>query len=310
MNKRIIILLLIFISIINITACSEASSPGEEGDMVVYTSIYPIYDFAKKIAGDAIRVDLLLPPGAEPHGWEPSARMMASIEKAQGFLYNGLDMDPWAERLAKSISSGGVHVLALGEMDSVQPMLYHGDHHGHGEHGHGTHDPHIWLDPIMAEEMAAGIRDLFIQMDEDNRRVYEENFLSFRDQLRALDQEYREALAQSERREFIVTHAAFGYLAQRYNLRQISITGLAPQAEPSSGKMAELIQLIREHNIPVVFTEELGSTKAARVLADEAGVSVDTIHPIGGLTKEEMDRGEDYLSIMRKNLEKLVKALN
>ena len=124
--------------------------------MVVYTSIYPIYDFAK-IAGDAIRVDLLLPQGQSPAGWEPSARMMASIEKAQGFLYNGLDMDPWAERLAKSISSGG-SCPCLREMDSVQSMLYHGDHHGHGEHGHGTHDPHIWLDPIMAEEMAAGIR--------------------------------------------------------------------------------------------------------------------------------------------------------
>jgi zinc transport system substrate-binding protein len=314
-RKNILMVILLIALSLNTAACSTTKvDEGEKDEIIAYTSVYPIYDFTKKIAGDRIKVELLVPPGAEPHGWEPSAKVIAKLEQSQVFLYNGLELDPWAERIAASLSKENLISIAVAEIDTIQPMTFneeeqHGEEEYEKEHNHGSYDPHVWLDPIIAEEMARAIKDTFIEIDGKNSDYYEENFNNLKQELQDLDRDYKEALSQVEKKDFIVSHAAFGYMANRYGLNQIAILGLAPQAEPSPAKLVELTSLVGEYDMHTIFYEQLSSPKAADVLANETGVKVEVLNPIGGLTQEEMDRGEDYISIMRENLEKLVQGL-
>lgn len=282
-------------------------------EIVVYTSVYPIYDFTKKIAGGRVRVEMLVPPGAEPHGWEPSAKAISKIEQSQIFLYNGLGLDLWAEKIADSLSEESVKCMAVAEVETIQAMVFSKDisqgEKQQEESHHGDYDPHVWLDPTIAEEMARSIMDVFVEVDSKNENYYQENFTIFQDQLKELDQSYQEELSKVKKKNFIVSHAAFGYMAKRYGLKQIAILGLAPQAEPSPAKLVELTSLIREYDLHTIFFERLSSPKAANVLAKETGIKVEELNPIGGLTQEEMDAGQEYLSIMKENLEKLKKAL-
>lgn len=309
--KTLGILLFITIILVNFTACSIASGEEEEnGEIIVYTSVYPIYDFSQKIGGEKVQVELLMPPGAQPHGWEPSAKDRAKVEESQIFLYNGLGLDPWAERMAETLSNEEIQTLALAEIDTIKPMTFTEDHDHEEDENHSTYDPHVWLDPTNVEKMAEAIGNVFIEVDPANQKYYEENLKAFQKELQTLDEKFQQRLSSIKKRDFIVNHAAFGYLANRYDLNQIAITGLAPQAKPSPSKLKELTQVIREYDMHTIFMEELSSPKVVDVLAEETGVEVELLHPIGGLTQEEIDQGEDYLSLMRKNLENLSKALS
>lgn len=173
-----------------------------------------------------------------------------------------------------------------------------------------NHDPHIWLDPVLAKEMARRIYDAVAAADPDNKSYYEENFNELAAKLNELDKSYRENLANVNRKEFITSHAAFGYMAKRYGLVQIPISGLSPQEEPSPKKMAELAELCRQKNIKYIFFETLVSPKLSEILAQEVGAKTLVLNPIGGLTYEEIKAGKDYFSIMQENLENLKKALS
>lgn len=310
--KKILILLLFIIVLTSFTACSFSGTEKETEQRVVYTSVYPIYDFTKKIGGDKIHVELLIPPGTEPHSWEPSAKDMAKIEESDLFLYNGLGLDSWAERIAKSLPNEDRNTLAVAEIGNIKPMVFtegEKDHQDQEAHGHGNYDPHVWLDPTNVEKMAESIKEQLVKIDPQNEEYYEKNFSTFQKQLKELDEKYQQALSQVEKRDFIVNHAAFGYLANRYHLNQIAITGLTPQAEPSPAKLKELTALIKKYDISTIFMENLSSPKLTDVLAEETGAKVDLLHPIDGLTQEEMDQGKEYLSLMGQNLKALKRAL-
>lgn len=304
MNKKRFLIVFIFIGLLfNTISCSSLGTEESVNNkgITAYASVYPIYDFAKKIGGERIGVKLVIPPGAEPHSWEPSGKIIKEIQQGQIFLYNGLDLDPWAKKIGSSLE-GKLSILAVGEEGPIKNMVI--------SEGKGNHDPHLWLDPIVVIEMAKAIKDVFIDLDGEYQNYYEENFNNFKLQLLELDKEYNEVLSKVSKKNFIVTHGAFAYMAKRYGLNQITILGLAPQGEPSPAKLVELTSLIKKHNINTVFFEHLTSSKAANVLASETGVKVDILNPLGGLTQEEMDRGEDYFSIMRENLNHLAKALD
>ncbi|MCR1900032.1 zinc ABC transporter substrate-binding protein [Irregularibacter muris] len=313
MKNKIFMILMITILLFTFTSCSQEPEETNEDEKVrVYASIYPVYDFARKIGGDNIQVELLVPPGAEPHSWEPSAKTVANIERSKILLYNGLEMDPWAEKLAGSLKGTEIQTLAVGEIegiDYIQSDEQEHDHQHEQDHHHGTYDPHIWLDPTIAEKMAEAIKDILIKVDQTNKEDYEKNFGDFKEDLATLDEDYQQNLAHIEKKEFVVAHAAFGYLARRYDLTQVPIAGIAPQVEPSSTKLAEITSLMKEKELTTIFFENLSSPKLANVLAEETGAKVDVLHSLDGLTQEEMDSGKEYISIMRENLEKLQQAL-
>ncbi len=291
----LLLCLLIVSMIFSFTACSyktRTESPKAKGRLVIYTTFYPLYDFTKKIVQDTADVEIIVPAGVEPHDFEPSLKQVADIHEADMFIYLDPCMEPWAEKLKDTLTQKEVIVVKAGA-GIVQ-----------------NNDPHIWLDPILAKKLSHKIYDAIVMADKDNKDVYEQNMAKLDDMFDELDEVFKAELSGLVAKDIVTTHDAFGYLAERYGLNQIPITGISPQQEPSPKKMAELVDICKQKGIKYIFTEALSSPKLSESLAEEAGVKTLVLNPIGGLTQEQIKKGKDYFSLMRENLENLKIALS
>lgn len=297
-----------------LTGCGTqpADTAAGDGRLRVLTSFYPMYDFACKIGGDCIDVTNMVPSGTEPHDWEPSTNDLKSLEKADVFIYNGADMEPWADDLLVS-RSDTLRVVEASE--NVELRTTDGEHeHAHehegADHHHGDFDPHVWLDPENAKIEMEAIRDALCAADPENSTVFQSNYEKYAAELDALDAEFREKLAPLPNRTIVVAHEAFGYLCDAYGLTQVGIEGLSPDSEPDPGRMAEVIDFVREHSISTIFFEELVSPKVAEAIASETGAQAKMLSPLEGLSDEQAAAGADYFSVMHDNLAALMEALN
>lgn len=297
-----------------LTGCGTQPTDTAAGDgrLRVLTSFYPMYDFACKIGGDCIDVTNMVPSGTEPHDWEPSTNDLKNLEKADVFIYNGADMEPWADDLLVS-RSDTLHVVEASE--NVELRTTDGEHeHAHehedADHHHGDFDPHVWLDPENAKIEMEAIRDALCAADPENSTVFQSNYEKYAAELDALDAEFREKLAPLPNRTIVVAHEAFGYLCDAYGLTQVGIEGLSPDSEPDPGRMAEVIDFVREHSISTIFFEELVSSKVAEAIASETGAQAKMLSPLEGLSDEQAAAGADYFSVMHDNLAALMEALN
>jgi zinc transport system substrate-binding protein len=179
-----------------------------------------------------------------------------------------------------------------------------------GETGEGlTADPHVWQDPARYSQIVAAVERELAAVDPGDAKTFAANAATFEKQLAALDAEFASGLAHCQRDIIVTNHEAFGYLADRYGLTQIGITGLDPEAEPSAQRIAQLKTFVQEHGVTTIFTEDLVSPKVAETLAQEAGVQTEVLNTLEGLTDEQVAAGDDYLSVMRTNLERLREAL-
>jgi zinc transport system substrate-binding protein len=285
----IAIVLLILLAII--TGCNSKLQETTTDKLKIYTTFYPLYDFASKITGEYGEIINLTPTGVEPHDFEPSPKQMASIYSADVFIYLGAPMDPWALKTAPSLSEKGVIVVEAGS-GLIQ-----------------DNDPHIWLDPILAKELACRIYEAITDADSAHTEHYRENYDALCKRFNELDLEYKNVLSNVKRRDIITSHSAFSYLARRYGLNQIPLSGLSPQAEPTPRRMAEIANFCRQMDVKYVFFETLASPKLSETLAHETGIKTLVLNPIGGITSDEANLGNDYFSIMRENLDNLRKAL-
>lgn len=330
------------------TGCSASPfSSAREDQLKVIAGIYPMADFARKIGGDYVSVFQMVPAGFEPHAWEPSTTDMKTFEEADVFVMNGAGMEMWADQVLSSIrntsliivdTSREVELIAPGaySLDATGTELDHDnleeehdadedhdpetetDEHDHNpgneteahEHNNGSFDPHVWLDPANAKIQMKSICEAFCRADPDHEGDYRANYEKYAAELDALDGEYRAALSSLENPYIVVSHEAFGYMCKAYGLRQIPIRGISADAEPDAARMREIIELTERYEIRVIFFEALGSPKVAEAIARETGCETKALHPIGGLTQEQIDAGEDYFSIMRSNLEALKDALD
>ena len=297
-----------------LTGCGTqpADTAAGDGRLRVLTSFYPMYDFACKIGGDCIDVTNMVPSGTEPHDWEPSTNDLKNLEKADVFIYNGADMEPWADDLLVS-RSDTLRVVEASE--NVELRTTDGEHeHAHehedADHHHGDFDPHVWLDPENAKIEMEAIRDALCAADPENSTVFQSNYEKYAAELDALDAEFREKLAPLPNRTIVVAHEAFGYLCDAYGLTQVGIEGLSPDSEPDPGRMAEVIDFVREHSISTIFFEELVSPKVAEAIASETGAQAKMLSPLEGLSDEQAAAGADYFSVMHDNLVALMEALN
>ena len=297
-----------------LTGCGTqpADTAAGDGRLRVLTSFYPMYDFACKIGGDCIDVTNMVPSGTEPHDWEPSTNDLKNLEKADVFIYNGADMEPWADDLLVS-RSDTLRVVEASE--NVELRTTDGEHeHAHehedADHHHGDFDPHVWLDPENAKIEMEAIRDALCAADPENSTVFQSNYEKYAAELDALDAEFREKLAPLPNRTIVVAHEAFGYLCDAYGLTQVGIEGLSPDSEPDPGRMAEVIDFVREHSISTIFFEELVSPKVAEAIASETGAQAKLLSPLEGLSDEQAAAGADYFSVMHDNLAALMEALN
>ena len=296
-----------------LTGCGTqpADTATDDGRLRVLTSFYPMYDFACKIGGDCIDVTNMVPSGTEPHDWEPSTNDLKNLEKADVFIYNGADMEPWADDLLVS-RSDKLRVVEASE--NVELRTTDGEHeHAHehegADHHHGDFDPHVWLDPENAKIEMEAIRDALCAADPENSTVFQSNYEKYAAELDALDAEFREKLAPLPNRTIVVAHEAFGYLCDAYGLTQVGIEGLSPDSEPDPGRMAEVIDFVREHSISTIFFEELVSPKVAEAIASETGAQAKMLSPLEGLSDEQAAAGADYFSVMHDNLAALMEAL-
>lgn len=297
-----------------LTGCGtqQADTAAGDGRLRVLTSFYPMYDFACKIGGDCIDVTNMVPSGTEPHDWEPSTNDLKNLEKADVFIYNGADMEPWADDLLVS-RSDTLRVVEASE--NVELRTTDGEHeHAHehegADHHHGDFDPHVWLDPENAKIEMEAIRDALCAADPENSTVFQSNYEKYAAELDALDAAFREKLSSLPNRTIVVAHEAFGYLCDAYGLTQVGIEGLSPDSEPDPGRMAEVIDFVREHSISTIFFEELVSPKVAEAIASETGAQAKMLSPLEGLSDEQAAAGADYFSVMHDNLAALMEALN
>ena len=289
----------------------------------VYCTIYPLYDFARNIGKDKIDLSCLVPPGTEPHEWEPTPRDLASIQEANLFVYCGAGMESWIDKVLNV--AAGPELVIVNASSGIQLLAGKGDENenssdehkdqtplnnsGNPRKDHSTTDPHIWVAPVNAMKIVENIAAGLVQADPENKLFYETNAREYLDKLEALHNDYQNGLARTVHREFITSHAAFGYLARRYGLVQVPIRGLSPEVEPAPARMAEIIKLINEKRIRYIFFETLVSPKVAQIIAAETGAETLVLNPLGNLTAEEINAGKDYLTVMRENLVNLQKAL-
>lgn len=315
--------------------CGSNSTESTKNGLAVVTTVYPAYDIAKQVGGDKVNVTMLVPPGTEPHDWEPTVNDLKAVGKAKLFIYNGAGLEPTEKLLAADIIkeakpvelSSVVDMLpsATTSLDSETEATHH-SHEGNGaeahhhelgaepiagehEHHHGTVDPHIWLNPMNVAKEVELVVKAFSEADPANKEYYEANGKSYKEKLMALDTAYRSFAEQVPNKELVVTHEAFGYLAKQYGFTQLGIMGVSPDAEPTPERMAAIINFVKAHKVNAIFSEALVNPKLANAIAGETGAQVYLLNPVEGLTEEQMEAGENYLSIMTQNLTVLREAL-
>jgi len=296
----------------------DNSPAAAAGKLKVIATLFPLYDFARNVGGDAAHVTLLLPPGLEPHSYEPKPGDVLKVNEADIFIYTGKEMEPWVEGLLKSVdskklvvvnASNGITLLA-----SAGPGHSH-EEHGHGEtagHGHaeGRLDPHIWLDFVRAQKMVENIRDGFVAKDPSRKDLYTKNAAEYDSKLKSLDEEFRKGLADCRHRLFVHGgHFAFNYLANRYNLEYVSAYEGSPDAEPSPKKIVELKKLVSDKGIKYIYYEELITPRVAEVLARETGCGLLFLHGAHNISKDDLNKGATFISLMELNLASLRKGL-
>lgn len=287
--------------VLALAACQQQTPPPPApAKPLVVASFYPLWEFSRQVAGDRAEVVSLVPPGVEPHDWEPSPQDVAQVQKARVFVYNGAGFEQSADRLLQAIA--GKSVTPVNTTAGIELIAAPTD--AHAGHAHGK-DSHVWLDPVLAQSQVAAIRAALERADPPNAGAYADNARAFTARLAALHEAFQAGLRDCARRSLVVSHAAFTYLARRYELRQIPITGRAPQAEPSPAELASIVRLARREKVRYIFFETLVSPRLAETLAREVGAKTLVLNPLEGLTREEAAAGRDYLALMRDNLEHL-----
>lgn len=290
---------------------AETASTGGGGKLSVVTTFYPMYEFSRQIGGEHADVVALIPPGAEPHDWEPSARDMVKIKEADLFVYNGI-VEGWVDDALSSAANDKRIVVEASDGITLMeglPEEEEEEEHGHEEEGHVL-DPHVWLDPVLAQKEVASIEAAFEKADPAHMDDYKKNADAYIAKLKELDESFKSGLKDVKRKEFVTQHAAFGYLAKQYGLTQVPIAGLSPEQEPSPDKMADIVKFAKEHQVKTIFFETLVEPKVAKAVADEIGAKTDVLNPLEGLTDEDRKNNLDYIGIMKNNLTALKKALN
>ena len=280
----------------SVTGCGSTSS-ADDGKPSVVVGFYPQQFLATSIGGDDIDVTSVAQPGAEPHEMEITGKQLGAVTDASLVIYIKGVMPSLDNAVANNARD---HALDLGGVTTLKSGYKETGEEG----GKAGKDPHIWLDPVRMKKMAEAVGTRLATIDKAHAATYEQNTETVTGQLDALDAAYQSGLATCQRTAIVTTHNAFGYLADRYGLTQVSIAGLSPDNEPSPQRMAEVKAYAQKHGVTTIFFEEAVSPKYAETIAKEVGAETAVLSPI-----EIAHKGEDYIAIMQDNLAALRKAL-
>ncbi|UGB29912.1 metal ABC transporter solute-binding protein, Zn/Mn family [Metabacillus sp. B2-18] len=350
----------------------SANETNTENTLKIYTTIYPLEDFAKKIGGDLVEVENILPPGVDAHTYEPTTKAMVEIAEADGFIYSGVGFESFTEKVQESLNSEDVAFINAGEgieyiegheeeaahdeTEHAEDEAAHDesahtedeaahDENAHAEaeaahdesahtedeaahdenahtedeaahdesahaHDHGDQDPHVWIDPIHSITLAENIKDALIELNPEGKQTFEDNFQALKTQLEDLDQSFKDIISNAEKKEILVSHAAYGYWENRYGIEQISVLGLSPTEEPSQKELQTIIETAKEHEINYIIFETNVTSNVTDIVQAEIGAEALTLSNLESITEEDVKNNEDYFSIMERNLETLKTALS
>ncbi|CRF32383.1 metal binding protein [Brachyspira suanatina] len=338
MQKKILIFLTLLFSII-IVSCNNANKSSNENNkeidnskLKVVTTIFPIYDFTRNIAGDNVNLQMIIKPGIEIHSFNTTPADVIDIQNADVFIYIGGESEAWAEKIISSMNTNGKKIIRLIDYvkaldeEIVEGMEHdidhnheeeanHEEHENHIEESHtheGIYDEHIWTSPKNAQLMVTAICDALSEIDTNNADVYKANADKYNQELTVLDEEIRNTVNSSKRKNIVFgDRFPFRYLAEEYGLEyRAPFTGCSSQVDASPKTIAYLMNYIKDNKIPYLYYIELSNEKIANTLIEQTGAEKLKLHSGQNVTKEEFDSGVTYLSIMRDNLESLKKGLN
>lgn len=291
--------LMLFVGVF--VSVKNRNAPATMDDKIsVVTSFYPIYFLTAQIGGDLVNVYNLTPAGIEPHDYELTSQDIVKVKKSKMLVLNGGGLEVWSNDLKKIVGINNPKVVLLSDGLINQEMI---------ENGENKKDPHIWLSPSLAVKMSEKIVANLIEIDSGNKEYYQSNFNVLKTELINLDVSYKKELANCGKRSIITAHNAFGYLAKDYGISQISIAGISPEEEPSIQKLAQVAKIAKENEIKYIFFESLSNPKLSQTIAREVGAETLVLNPLESLSKEDIERGKNYFTEMKENLNNLKKAL-
>jgi zinc transport system substrate-binding protein len=301
----------------------------EKNSLTVYTTIYPLKDFTKKIGGSYVEVKSIYPPNVDAHSFEPSTKDMIALANSDLFIYTGVGIEGFAEKATEALEKEDVQVLKAADgIDLIESTddNHHDDEEGHSdenegehtvsenhegeEHNHGDVDPHVWLDPVLSIALANNIKNSLSKLIPEHAAEFETNFKQLKSELEKLDQEFKTTIESSKTKNLLVSHDAYGYWENRYGIETIAISGLSPTQEPTQKELQAIIEESTEHNIHYVIFEQNVSPKIAKIIQEEIGAKSLTLHNLEAVTEENIKQKDDYFSIMRRNLETIKTVLN
>jgi zinc transport system substrate-binding protein len=266
----------------------------------VVTSFYPLTFFTQQIGGDLVEIHTITPSGVEPHEYEPTTTDSVAMQHASLIVLNGGHFEPWSDKVEGILDHAHTRLLISGDGLFTRTISYGAE---------TIVDPHVWLDPLLAIKQAERIANALISILPEKQTYFTTRLQALVAQLQDLDRLYHDSLMHCERKEIITSHAAFGYVAASYGLRQFSIQGVSPEEEPSPKAIAQMISLAKQYKLTHIFFESLVSPKVADTIAHEVGAKTIAFNPLEGLTNEEQNEGKDYFSIQRENIANLKEAL-
>ncbi len=301
---------------------SQNASSGEQ--LSIYTTVYPLEYFTERIGGDLVTVQSVYPPGADEHTFEPSQQDMIKFAEADKLFAIGLGLESFIPSAKETLANQNVEIVELADFISDDSLLEGEEHteEGHSEeehaeeadshasHDHGTLDPHLWISPTLSAELSKSILNELIEVSPENEEEFTANFEALEADLVDLDESFKIMVSEADRDTFFVSHAAFGYWVKDYGLQQIAVAGLSTQDEPSQKELAAIVDQAKEQNISYILTEQNVSSKLTDIIRTEVGAETLPLHNLGVLTDEDIDNGEDYLTLMERNIETLKTALN
>ncbi len=324
--KKLLALLFISVTAIILAACTSENESAPDStkktDIInVYTTVYPLQYFTERIGTEYVNVKSVYPPGSNEHTFEPTQRTMIDIADSDLLFYIGLGLEGFVEKAKTSLKDQ--HVTFISTADNVPEDLLHistGHSHAelddhdheeeeHADHQDGEHDSHVWLSPVISQQLATVIKDELIKLMPEQEQLFTQNYDALVQELETLHHDFLAMAENVPNKTFFVSHAAFGYIAGHYGFNQIPIAGLNSQSEPSQKELAAIVDLAKEKNITQIFFEQNVSSNLTKVIQDEIGANASILHNLSVLTEEDIKNNEDYFTLMRANLEVLENAL-
>lgn len=294
-----VIVVLGVLAIIGFGGSTDQTQDTSDQKLSVVASFYPIYFLTSEIGGNRAEVINLMPDGAGPHDYEPTAQDIVRIHSSRLFILSG-GVEEWGDDIKNGLNPKNTVVVSASDGLRTQTFT---------EDGVAAEDPHVWLSPLLAKKMTDNILEGYKTADPKNTEYYQANADSLKTRLEELDTEFKQGLAMCAKRDVIGSHGAFGYLGTAYNLNPISIAGLSPEAEPSLQKLTEIADFAKKNDVRVIFFESVVSPKLSQTIATEVGAKTMVLDTLERITKEDAESGEDYMTIMRQNLANLKIAL-